>query len=100
MEIAQTFKCNFRLSKDFERLLKTATRCVPNVKQLDAGGGITYGRQSVMDTSMQINNFDMLQNCNCPLSIIHHIMLSNCVFSLCLQCFDAVGWAAGRASGL
>jgi len=22
------------------------------------------------------------------------------VFSLCLQCFDAVGWAAGRASGL
>jgi len=25
----------------------------------------------------------------------------NCAFSaLCLQCFDAVGWAAGRASGL
>jgi len=22
------------------------------------------------------------------------------IFSLCLQCFDAVGWAAGRASGL
>ena len=22
------------------------------------------------------------------------------LFSLCLQCFDAVGWAAGRASGL
>jgi len=21
-------------------------------------------------------------------------------FSLCLQCFDTVGWAAGRASGL
>ena len=21
-------------------------------------------------------------------------------FGLCLQCFDAVGWAAGRASGL
>jgi len=21
-------------------------------------------------------------------------------FTLCLQCFDAVGWAAGRASGL
>jgi len=21
-------------------------------------------------------------------------------FDLCLQCFDAVGWAAGRASGL
>ena len=24
----------------------------------------------------------------------------NDVHSLCLQCFDAVGWAAGRASGL
>jgi len=23
-----------------------------------------------------------------------------CNFSACLQCFDAVGWAAGRASGL
>ena len=23
-----------------------------------------------------------------------------CFFFLCLQCFDAVGWAAGRASGL
>ena len=22
------------------------------------------------------------------------------VFCVCLQCFDAVGWAAGRASGL
>jgi len=22
------------------------------------------------------------------------------MFMLCLQCFDAVGWAAGRASGL
>ena len=24
----------------------------------------------------------------------------NPVHSLCLQCFDTVGWAAGRASGL
>ena len=24
----------------------------------------------------------------------------NCNSLLCLQCFDAVGWAAGRASGL
>jgi len=26
----------------------------------------------------------------------------NCTYAcdLCLQCFDAVGWAAGRASGL
>jgi len=23
-----------------------------------------------------------------------------CVIIVCLQCFDAVGWAAGRASGL
>ena len=31
-------------------------------------------------------------------SLIFTIALS-CMF-LCLQCFDAVGWAAGRASGL
>jgi len=29
------------------------------------------------------------------------VVLSEFVsFSLCLQCFDAVGWVAGRASGL
>ena len=29
------------------------------------------------------------------------VCLSVCLFvCLCLQCFDAVGWAAGRASGL
>ena len=27
------------------------------------------------------------------------LILDNCV-ARCLQCFDAVGWAAGRASGL
>jgi len=28
-------------------------------------------------------------------------ILDKCfISSLCLQCFDAVGWAAGRASGL
>ena len=26
--------------------------------------------------------------------------LGTCVCTVCLQCFDAVGWAAGRASGL
>jgi len=25
---------------------------------------------------------------------------TQCIIYLCLQCFDAVGWAAGRASGL
>jgi len=24
----------------------------------------------------------------------------NCLYRQCLQCFDAVGWAAGRASSL
>ena len=27
-------------------------------------------------------------------------ILTQCWFMACLQCFDAVGWAAGRASGL
>jgi len=26
--------------------------------------------------------------------------LNTCITKVCLQCFDAVGWAAGRASGL
>jgi len=31
-----------------------------------------------------------------------HMVRNYCLFvlSACLQCFDAVGWAAGRASGL
>ena len=29
-----------------------------------------------------------------------HVSPSVSVSCLCLQCFDAVGWAAGRASGL
>jgi len=28
------------------------------------------------------------------------VIWRNCVGWTCLQCFDAVGWAAGRASGL
>jgi len=28
------------------------------------------------------------------------IILMLSIFLFCLQCFDAVGWAAGRASGL
>ena len=31
---------------------------------------------------------------------IHYVFASICSFVFCLQCFDAVGWAAGRASGL
>jgi len=27
-------------------------------------------------------------------------LLSICLIYVCLQCFDAVSWAAGRASGL
>ena len=29
-----------------------------------------------------------------------HILIFIDLFIFCLQCFDAVGWAAGRASGL
>jgi len=28
------------------------------------------------------------------------IVIIGAVMNMCLQCFDAVGWAAGRASGL
>ena len=31
---------------------------------------------------------------------IYRSLVATFAFALCLQCFDAVGWAAGRASGL
>jgi len=31
---------------------------------------------------------------------VYAMQLACCCEWLCLQCFDAVGWAAGRASGL
>ena len=34
------------------------------------------------------------------LIIIVVVVIVLCLQCLCLQCFDAVGWAAGRASGL
>jgi len=34
-----------------------------------------------------------------PIAIIQCIISAGCR-PLCLQCFDAVGWATGRASGL
>ena len=50
---------------------------------------------------MQIHTCQVLP-CACIVSIITVLILS-CLFKVqrwCLQCFDAVGWAAGRASGL
>ena len=60
---------------------------------------------------------DILPQTKCPFhlslgvtkTVINSLLFSygqiNCNFisvsiSVCLQCFDAVGWAAGRASGL
>jgi len=31
---------------------------------------------------------------------VEHYLCSSSVVTVCLQCFDAVGWLAGRASGL
>ena len=44
--------------------------------------------------------------CRQKISLLVIVSITVCLFasfvllSLCLQCFDAVGWAAGRASGL
>ena len=35
----------------------------------------------------------------CDVLNLYWIFMDACV-AVCLQCFDAVGWAAGRASGL
>jgi len=32
--------------------------------------------------------------------VVYHYALSTLCIIICLQCFDAVGWAAGMASGL
>jgi len=34
------------------------------------------------------------------LALYQFVCMYVCMYMLCLQCFDAVGWAAGRASGL
>ena len=31
---------------------------------------------------------------------VYKLVIFLATFTKCLQCFDAVGWAAGRASGL
>ena len=36
----------------------------------------------------------------CKITNYNIYSIINTVLYLCLQCFDAVGWAAGRASGL
>ena len=37
---------------------------------------------------------------SCPIFKYKLYHLNLVAFSTCLQCFDAVGWVAGRASGL
>ena len=32
--------------------------------------------------------------------MVYFVFTFYCIYFSCLQCFDAVGWAAGRASGL
>ena len=44
---------------------------------------------------------DFLQGSKLPAVQLHRLSIYTTVIimTLCLQCFDAVGWAAGRASG-
>ena len=58
-----------------------------------------YGQPSLVRLFFKIKLAD-LQYCAALLSWLTYILLSFVVHMLCLQCFDAVGWAAGRASGL
>ena len=38
--------------------------------------------------------------CHADAFLIYLVYLTCIIKALCLQCFDAVGWVAGRASGL
>ena len=60
-----------------------------------------------MASAIYINNYTeicRLQNVSIPNgSIVIKDSVNSvtiCEWEICLQCFDAVGWAAGRASGL
>ena len=46
--------------------------------------------------SSSSNSIQMMHDSAAPECDIFNLRFN----SLCLQCFDAVGWAAGRASGL
>ena len=37
-------------------------------------------------------------NCNSLTPLLGHVV--DLLYNFCLQCFDAAGWATGRASGL
>ena len=55
--------------------------------------GTTSCSQSYQATVGMLNICDIMLVCIVSACIVTRIVL-------CLQCFDAVGWASGRASGL
>jgi len=53
---------------------------------------------SVQRSGLNLRRQIDLHHMHCQLGLLS--MLVHCLSTRCLQCFDAVGWAAGRASGL
>ena len=52
------------------------------------------GRSVLFDSSVPVDNSQQKE----PAAVSSAAFILYCSMVLCLQCFDAVGWAAGRAS--
>ena len=60
---------------------------------------LTVGKDRLIKVSA-LSYFTLLSRITFFTFVVYEILISLLVVNDCLQCFDAVGWAAGRASGL
>ena len=109
--MANTGPCHFRVAKNM--LLNTRNIKFCESKNLNAD---TIGYQNVTVLNINIRPFQTLRKNSLHALITFFVRRGYslrlqrklillcfallCFLSVCLQCFDAVGWAAGRASGL
>jgi len=107
--MANTGPCHFRVAKNM--LLNTRNIKFCESKNLNAD---TIGYQNVTVLNINIRPFQTLRKNSlhalitflcveataCAFSENLFCFALLCFLSVCLQCIEAVGWAAGRASGL
>ena len=60
---------------------------------------LTYLRNHTAKLGQIFCLYWLWQSLGPPLATLQYVVYSS-LYSICFQCFDAVGWAAGRASGL
>jgi len=67
-----------------------------HISGMTGGGSSDIEMLRTVSATTAVITSMLLQTVSRPLLFIHLTQSE----TLCLQCFDAVGWAAGRASGL